>query len=350
MSPAFHPTFSWPKLAKYLLVASVLLACGFPSFALAPPETSQTAASLEITLEPSRSQPTAGSGGIMIGTVKNTSQVPVLICEHTTTLTAPNELNQVNYPSFDYATFTALGNGRPDYKSVLILGPGQSTHAFWNFNQSYAHSNNWYAQTDGSPLWTQIKTEFGYMFFQPGVYKFSVQAKFWPLPRGRTLTKEALENANYDVPGYQNAVTAIAIPVSAPITVVLIGAALGGLLAFLLREFAGVSGRGPQSQLAFFQGWVRVAAGISHAIAAILLACIIVILFSRLAGTDFPIKVSVSDLWGAIGIGFVGTYSGTSILTRLLGMSESLQKKSLAKETAINSASEIAPVAEPPSN
>ena len=49
-----------------------------------------------------------------------------------------------------------------------------------------------------------------------------------------------------------------------------------------------------------------------------LLSAIITILLARIAETQFIIKVSVSDLWGAIAVGFLINYGGWTLLERLM--------------------------------
>jgi hypothetical protein len=47
-----------------------------------------------------------------------------------------------------------------------------------------------------------------------------------------------------------------------------------------------------------------------------LLAIVVSILLARVASNQFLLQVTVSDLWGAIIIGFVSTYLGTEVLNR----------------------------------
>jgi hypothetical protein len=293
------------------------------------PKKDEIVATLEITLEPTRPQPTAGSGGFIIGTIKNTSQVPVVLCETTTTLTVPSEITQETHVSHEFAVFTVQGRELYAYDDILVLNPGQSTHAFWSVNRSFARSEqtNWTPKNWIQQLWKQLDIEMGYMFFQPATYKFSVQAKFWPVTGGKAITKEELKKSNYDAPGYQNAVATDATPIGAPITVILFGAAIGGLAAYMVGKLSGGGSNSSQSggagALSLF---ATTASTVSAAFGAMLLGCIVTILLSRLAETEFPIRVNVSDLWGAIAIGFVGAYSGTSVLAKIFNQSASNKK------------------------
>ena len=53
-------------------------------------------------------------------------------------------------------------------------------------------------------------------------------------------------------------------------------------------------------------------------VGSILLSVIITILLSRIAETQFFIKVSVSDFWGAIAVGFLANYGGWAMLDKMV--------------------------------
>jgi hypothetical protein len=52
---------------------------------------------------------------------------------------------------------------------------------------------------------------------------------------------------------------------------------------------------------------------------AILLSTMATILPSRISETQFLIKVTITDVWGAIAIGFVANYIGAKVLDKILG-------------------------------
>jgi hypothetical protein len=56
-----------------------------------------------------------------------------------------------------------------------------------------------------------------------------------------------------------------------------------------------------------------------NALAAGLLAASVTIIASRLSDTQFPIKVSVNDFWGALTIGFISYFIGTKFILTLAG-------------------------------
>jgi uncharacterized membrane protein YhaH (DUF805 family) len=52
-------------------------------------------------------------------------------------------------------------------------------------------------------------------------------------------------------------------------------------------------------------------------VSAALLGAAITIVSSRLADTQFPVKVSVNDVWGALAIGFVAFFVGNKFIEKL---------------------------------
>jgi hypothetical protein len=55
-----------------------------------------------------------------------------------------------------------------------------------------------------------------------------------------------------------------------------------------------------------------------NALAAGLLGAALTIVASRLSDTQFPVKVSVSDFWGALTIGFISYFIGGRILATII--------------------------------
>jgi hypothetical protein len=55
---------------------------------------------------------------------------------------------------------------------------------------------------------------------------------------------------------------------------------------------------------------------------ACLLSAIVTILLARISETQFLVKVTVNDIWGAITIGFFANYAGSKVLERFFPQSE----------------------------
>jgi len=51
---------------------------------------------------------------------------------------------------------------------------------------------------------------------------------------------------------------------------------------------------------------------------AVLLSAIVTILLARISETQFLIRVTVADLWGAVAIGFVANYLGAELIKKMI--------------------------------
>jgi hypothetical protein len=50
-----------------------------------------------------------------------------------------------------------------------------------------------------------------------------------------------------------------------------------------------------------------------------LLSGVVTIVLSRISDTQFPIKVSVADFWGALTVGFVAYFAGNKLIDKIAG-------------------------------
>ena len=109
------------------------------------------------------------------------------------------------------------------------------------------------------------------------------------------------------------------VKMAAPQTVIMLGAMLGGLVSVFLF---------PQSRpksviLAYRQGGFAPALestfGLLYSVAgACLLSAIVTVMLARLSESQFLVKISVNDFWGAVVVGFIAQYAGVSILDKLV--------------------------------
>ena len=129
----------------------------------------------------------------------------------------------------------------------------------------------------------------------------TVDAKYWRHPDGE----------------YHTITESTALHFAAPQSVLILGAAFGGLIAFYLFPVARarfVTIYKPREDTRFGRV-VRELAGI---VGAILLSTIVSILVARISDTQFFLKVTITDFWGAIATGFVSVYVGANVLNRLI--------------------------------
>lgn len=318
-----------------------------------------TDVSLEILIETSRPQPYVGSGIGITAEFKNTSKKSVLyLSSETTTLTAPPELEgpleQIRGREAFFPTendqYRIQQAARPGSREPMLIAiqPGRAYRAVWVLDKkadelyeaaaakaaanalaqaaaqasspAQAHADNGTASPDErawwqlcarlrtSRLWQQVSAEARYLFFVPGDYRVLVQAKVG------VNEPPQLDRHRY----YTVSETAI-VKMAAPQTVIMLGAMLGGLVSVFLF---------PQSRpksviLAFRQGGFGPALestfGLLYSVAgACLLSAIVTVMLARLSESQFLVKISVNDFWGAVVVGFIAQYAGVSILDKLV--------------------------------
>jgi hypothetical protein len=136
--------------------------------------------------------------------------------------------------------------------------------------------------------------------FSPGRYTLTIVASYWDTYEG-AQTKSVERHTE---------ISQIQETITAPQSVILFGAALGGIIAFLLLT---------KLQPSSTTGWSSVG-WIPGLLSAVLLSAIVTILIARLSQSQFIISVTVNDLWGAIAVGFIITAAGPSILRKFSGL------------------------------
>lgn len=313
--------------------------------------------SLEIKIDTSRVQPYAGSGLGITAELKNKSKKTVLyLSDRTTTLTLPPEMEGPFAPMYGREAFFPSENDQwranqarseAEKRPVLItIQPGQSYRAVWvqNVESETAQASGadaaaqqanraskagllWFRCPDqaGASLpcdaWRQVRSELRYIFFTPGDYKVLVQAKVG-------ANKLPSDEGHYT---FSEVAT---IKVAAPQFVIIFGAMIGGLISWLLFP----QGEEKAVSLEFSAAGVWVFAKkvwwYLYSIAgACLLSAIVTILMARLSESQFLVKISVTDFWGALVVGFIAQYAGKSVLDKLIPGRPGSQTPSPQKQT-----------------
>jgi hypothetical protein len=254
---------------------------------------------IQITLKTSRQQITAGSGFGIVADIENKSTQSVFLRPKYLTMTAPPELdaNSVMW----WALVPPQQAETTNYEEVIHLGPGAKTTAFWTGNGPSQTVVSWPHR-----VLNAVTSNYDQITFPPGKYTIRVVCSYWT----------DWNSAQLKSSDYSTATAEIEEIVAAPQWVIILGAIIGGLIAYLLLPNA----RLHPNQIdpsGFFT--------------AILLSSIITILLARLSETQFLIRVTINDFWGAIAIGFIASGSGTAILQKYFPRGEAPAKKPLAK-------------------
>jgi len=290
----------------------------------AEPETADETDMIQINIEGTRPELTVGTGlGISAEITNSSKKNAIYLSEKDLTLTPAPELisatgELVNWWAYfpdmerkNYYKADWMEEGR--YYATAEVKPGEKITAFWWTAARTAAAptrrlHSAVGQAIGE-LWATVLSELKFIFFAPGDYKVTVSTTYWVHP---------------EQPGSQNyhhAVQSKMFHASAPQTVILFGAAVGGLFAYFIHPQARrrlIDSTPSRGRTFLYEATRRILQEIGGAFAALLLSTIVTILLSRISETQFFIRVTVSDLWGAITIGFVANYAGSTILARIL--------------------------------
>src|SRR5947207_3728084 len=269
------------------------------------PQKSDKTALIDIAIETSRSQPAAGDGLGVSAEIKNLSDSVIHINADEMNLVLPPELEGPGkYAIGWYAMFPTetAPKDNPAWKAAISLKPGDTYKVFWQYGRRGNEDQSYFRK-----IYDVISSEMEFIFFPPGDYKIAVVCKY------------AVEQSPTPGP-YRTTTQSAVIHVAAPQFVILFGAALGGLLAYFLlpqarKKLVEFSTPHQTRTARIVNRILKEFAGIAG---AVLLSTMITILLSRISETQFLIKVTITDVWGAIAIGFVANYVGAKALDKIL--------------------------------
>ncbi|MGA8220340.1 MAG: hypothetical protein WB780_01715 [Candidatus Acidiferrales bacterium] len=271
-----------------------------------PSVSLQNKSAMRITLKTSRNQSTEGSSFGITAEIENTSDQPIYTMPAAIAITVPPELTKGAV--YDLWAFipglTALP--KEDYwGKVVVLEPGSSISAVWSSSNASSSASSGTATTSWiergcDRLGVGCGKFVQGIEFSPGVYTLNVVGSYWDTYLG--AQKKIVER--------HTQTAEIQEMITAPQSVILFGAALGGVIAFLLLTKLQPSGN---------SGWASVG-WVTGSVSAVLLSTIVTILIARLSQSQFIISVTVNDFWGAIAVGFIITAAGPAILRKFTGI------------------------------
>jgi hypothetical protein len=179
----------------------------------------------------------------------------------------------------------------------VILQPGEHYMFFWNGVDVLHEQSSSECQLG---FWGRLAETLNFI---PGTYTFVVDGK--------------LHLAN-TTETYHTFAEAVTVKISIPQLTILLFAGFGSILAYLVVNLQ-VNGDVNQvwtatSKKETFIASLIVSRGVCS---AFLLGSILSVVANRLSDTQFPVKVSVNDVWGSITVGFVFFFIGNKVLDKL---------------------------------
>jgi len=256
---------------------------------------------VDISLHPSRAVPVAGELWSISGEIYNRSSQPIWIVDDTSVLTLAPEIYGQSSNAGSQTAFFPTVPSRP-ISEVVRIDPGAKYSVVWKIDPLATSGE----KTPPS-LSRRIRNAVrNYAFFNPGEFRITSTIHIWS---DKPKFERELRVSNIG-DSFAKSISQTITMDSSP-WVLVIGAAVGGLLCHLLQILSRfISGAE--------WGW-RLASDIFVGIPlAIILSGIVTVLLSRLATSDFLIVVKVKDIWGAIATGFTVQWVGYSVLQKIL--------------------------------
>jgi hypothetical protein len=282
---------------------------------------------VKVTISTSRTEVTNEGGYGIFADLQNLDAVPLTLRAAETMLVVQPELGDDHHRIFAvagfYPTEERFGNSDKQAVREIVVQPKEHYVAFWDITGRH-HGDE--ATVPGS-MWERLPSvsgPFNYVIerlaFVPGNYAFVVVGKAYRNVNG------AMETT------YHTYTDQVKLHVGLTQIDAMLAAMLGGVLGYLvvgLREggdfskytFLGGQTRRPDGTsaglFAVFKPWLIVGRSL---ISAALVSAVVTILLSRISDTQFPIKVSVADFWGALTVGFVAFFVGNKLIDRIVGL------------------------------
>ncbi|MCO7200475.1 hypothetical protein [Pseudoalteromonas sp. OANN1] len=254
---------------------------------------------VDIQLHPSRTAPVAGELWSISGEIHNRSDKPIWIIDTLSTVALAPEMYGHASDRGSIGAFFPTIQSRPQHE-VVRIDSGASYSIVWKIPpiaRSEGKVSNWGLVANA------LKN---YSFFSPGIFKvFSTMHIFSTKPQFNKKGKVSNIGSSFPITVSKD------IEMAPSPWVLILGAAIGGLLCFAIQSLTGA--------IPFGVGvWEVLKATIIGGTTSVLLASVATILISRLATTEFLIMIKVKDIWGAIATGFAIQWLGVSYIANII--------------------------------
>jgi hypothetical protein len=268
---------------------------------------------LEITINPTHQPIVFGSTVGLWATIKNVGSGPLTLYEKQTCFRIPPEVgyeDQLYCVRFSVPGTSINSSSAPGGSSDPGGGKGQ------RLDLAKGDSTTVSITISNQGGWAQALTEWRdpkawstgqreRRDFRPGKYPVDLNVQF---QEGDGQTPYRIARGSTDV------------EFSASTGIILTGAFLGGLLAYLIKLYYAVP---TKLTAAMPEGKLKWILSKTEWLAAGLFGAALTILASRLSDT-FPVRASANDLLGAVTLGFVFQWMGVGLLEKLPGISKKI--------------------------
>ena len=226
---------------------------------------------VDITLHPSRDTPIAGELWSVSGTISNRSTFPIWIVDETTTLSLNPEMYGQASQTGSIGAFFPTVKSRP-FVEIIRIDPGAIYSVVWKIDPNSSSGVSGAKQSIPRRIINSVK---GFSFFNPGQFRITATVHIWSVKPVIDQKGRPSNLGDSFVRSISNEITMDSSP-----WVLLLGAAIGGLLCFILQVLFGTVDTG--------DGFIDVAKSLFGGVASAMILCgVVTVLLSRLATTDF---------------------------------------------------------------
>ncbi len=271
---------------------------------------------VKVTIETSRPEVTTGGGYGIYADLQNLESVPVTLYPRETVMVVQPELADDHTCIFELdGFFPTEANPTKDHPlgGPILIPPKEHYRAFWDISGEATSSCEEDPKRSAWPEWmrkfaSSLKDRIS---FVPGDYSFVVVGKGYLSPDGKAQAD------------YHTFTQAARLHVSITQFSAILAAMIGGLIAYFVTglrgggEFARLKQEQEEGKRRPLNRWGVI---LRNLFSAALLSAVVTVILSRISDTQFPIKVSVSDFWGALVVGFVAYFTGNRLIDRIVGL------------------------------
>ena len=260
--------------------------------------------SVKLTLQPSRRQLPIGAPWSITGLLENQSAAPIYIVNRFTALTLPVEIlgaKVAAVPATFPTTEGALVKSAQGYQVIRVF-PQHTYPVVWHVEPLTSVYRITEILAPGVQHWLQLFpmlwSDVRHMlFFHPHPYQIAATVHYWKTDPQAYLDCLQPPALQVDVSTAPSVTTTMVVDLEASTWVILFGAWLGSITAYL---FLVCMRKRPWS--------------ISGFLGACLLGPTVALFLKRLGEAAFVITINVHDFWGAIVIGYIAQYIGLQII------------------------------------
>ena len=270
---------------------------------------------VKVTMATSRPDVTASGNFGVYADLQNMKSVPVTLYPREVTLVVQPEVTRdqecvVELDAF-FPTEERPKSSEP-LSGPILIPPKEHYQVFWGLGgseNSCEHSND---EGRWSGLRGIGRAASQFIGFTPGEYSFQVVGKAYLSPN------------NKPEPTYHTFIQGTKLHVGITQWQAVFASMLGGLLAYFVMglreggELRTLKREEDKKLRSAVSKWLVILRSLCS---AALLSAVITVILSRISDTQFPVKVTVSDFWGALTVGFLAYFMGNKIIDRIVGTS-----------------------------